>query len=239
MTDDATVLLVPGLLSDGVVWRHVLSRLPAHVADLTTQSSLTEMAQACLDSVAGPLRLAGHSMGARVCLEMVRLAPERIERMALLDTGIHPLGPGERERREAIIRLAHDEGMAALAERWLPPMVAPRNRANAALMEDLREMVLRMDPDIHERQIRALVGRPDARPVLAGATCPVLLVVGSEDEWSPVAQHEQMLQLCPTARLSVVEGAGHFAPVEAPEEVTDLLVDFLTDRSGVEHSAPR
>ena len=232
VSDDGTVLLVPGLLSDGVVWRHVQARLPARVADLTSQSTLTEMAQSCLDSIDGPLRLAGHSMGARVCLEMVRLAPERIDRMALLDTGIHPLAPGEIERREAIVRLGYDEGMAALADAWLPPMVAPRNRTDPALMADLREMVQRMDPETHERQIRALVSRPDARPALAGAVCPVLLIVGREDEWSPVAQHEEMLRWCPPARLAVIEGAGHFAPVEAPDAVTDLLVDFLAGPSG-------
>lgn len=222
-----TTLLIPGLLCDRLVWEAVLNRLPAEVADLTTGDDLTAMAGDLLTQYPGPLRLAGHSMGARVAMEMARLAPARIERLALLDTGIHPLRAGERERRDEIVRFAHAHGMAALAERWLPPMVAPENLANTALMARLRAMVLRMTPDLHARQIKALVNRPDAAAALAQVTCPVLLVVGRHDAWSPVAQHREMLALLPDARLEIIEGAGHFAPVEQPQAVCDVLVPFL------------
>lgn len=225
----STVLLVPGLLSDGHVWRAVLDRLPdAQVADLSTQRSMTEMARDCLDRHPGPLRVAGHSMGGRVAMEIARLAPERVERLALLDTGIHPLKEGERESRAEIVAFAHQHGMRALADRWLPPMVGPARRDDTDLMRGLQDMVLRMDPDLHERQITALVERPDALAGLLRATCPVLLVVGRKDEWSAVAQHEDMQRMVPHARLEIIEEAGHFAPVEQPDAVADLLVDFLT-----------
>lgn len=224
----ATVLLIPGLLCDATVWEPALAEIPlAQVADLSTQDSIGQMAQACLDRYPGMLRIAGHSMGARVAIEMLRRAPERIDRIALLDTGIHPLKAGEREKRAEIVAYAHTHGMQALADRWLPPMVWAGNRTNPELMGRLTDMVLSKDPDLHERQITALVNRPDTDH-LAQARCPALIVVGREDQWSPVSQHEDIARMMPQARLVVVDEAGHFAPVERPEQVNAALVPFLT-----------
>ena len=224
----AQVLLIPGLLCDETVWKPTLEQLPgAQVADLSTQDDITQMARDCLAAHPGPLRMAGHSMGARVAMEMARLAPDRIERLALLNTGIHPLREGEREKRAEIVAFAHEHGMAALAERWLPGMVYEPNRQNTALMSALRDMVLRKTPALHERQITALVNRPEAAAVLPGIACPVLLVVGRQDQWSPVSQHQDMLALLPDARLEIVENAGHFAPLEQPEAVAGLLSEFM------------
>lgn len=230
----STTLLIPGLLCDETVWQPLLAELgqQALVADLSTQDDLTQMAEDCLATASGPLRVAGHSMGARVAMEMARLAPERIERLVLLDTGIHPLREGEEEKRADIVRFAEENGMQALADRWLPGMVHEPNRADTDLMRRLTNMVLRKDPGLHARQIRALVNRPDAATYLHRITCPVLLVVGREDQWSPVSQHEDMLLLLPDARLEVIEGAGHFAPLERSQEVAAVVADFLEDAHG-------
>lgn len=224
----ATTILIPGLICDATVWQPLLAVLDdAIVADLSRQDSLTTMANDCLAMAPGPLAVAGHSMGARVAMEMARIAPERIERLVLLDTGIHPLKDGEIEKRAEIVEFAHKQGMQALAERWLPGMVHAPNRQNADLMQSLTDMVLRQNPDIHERHINALVNRPDAAAYLANITCPVLLVVGRQDQWSPVAQHQDMLRLLPDARLEIIENAGHFAPVERPQEVVRVTAPFL------------
>jgi len=222
-----TLLLIPGLLSDRFVWEPVLARQPGVVADLSTQDSITEMAEDCLAAANGPLRVAGHSMGARVAIEMTRLAPGRVARLALLDTGIHPLRDGEPEKRAEIVEFANENGMAALADRWVPGMVATPGRENPAVMEGLRQMVLRMDTRLHARQIKALVDRPDAHTAFSAIKCPVLLAVGRQDQWSPLAQHEAMQRQLPSAQLVVVENAGHFAPVEQPDAVARTLVDFL------------
>ena len=230
----STILLIPGLLCDETVWEPLLDALDqeAQVADLSRQDDITQMAEDCLAATSGPLRVAGHSMGARVAMEIARIAPDRVERLVLLDTGIHPLKEGETEKRADIVRFAHENGMQALADRWLPGMVYEPNRADADLMGRLTDMVLRKDPDLHERQINALVHRPDAAAYLNRITCPVLLVVGRQDQWSPVSQHEDMLHLLPDARLEVIEGAGHFAPLERPQEVATVVADFLKDADG-------
>jgi len=222
-------ILAPGLLCDETVWKPVLERLDssATVADFSHQDDLTLMAHDALALSTGSLNVAGHSMGARVAMEIARLAPERVEKLALLDTGIHPLRDGEIEKREEIVRFAYEKGMAALAERWLPGMVNETNQMNEALMSTLTNMVLRKTPDLHARQIKALVGRPDAASYLSQIECPVLLIVGRQDQWSPVSQHEDMQDLLPNAHLEIIEDAGHFAPVERPKKVTDLIEDFF------------
>lgn len=221
-------LLISGLLCDATVWRPLLECIDGKVADFSTQDNLTTMARDCLRKHSGHLNIAGHSMGARVAMEMARLAPERVEKLALLDTGIHPLRDGEPAKRAEIVHFAHENGMAALANRWLPGMVYAPNQSNKALMTKLKNMVLRATPDLHARQIKALVDRPDASAYLAQIECPVLLIVGQEDQWSPVSQHEDMLKLLPNARLEIIADAGHFAPIEQPESVARLLADFLS-----------
>jgi pimeloyl-ACP methyl ester carboxylesterase len=225
--------LIPGLLCDEVVWAHALERigrrLTVAVADLATQDSLSVMAQDVLAAHAGPLYVAGHSMGARVALEMVHRAPQRIRRLALLDTGIHPRKEGEEVRRQQRIDLAYREGMRALAEDWLPPMLHPDRRDDSVLMGALTAMVERMTPQLHERQIRALLKRPDAAPLLPMIRCPTLIAVGRQDAWSPPAQHEEMHRLIAGSKFVVIEDAGHFAPMERPEQVTTMLDEWFRE----------
>jgi pimeloyl-ACP methyl ester carboxylesterase len=96
-----------------------------------------------------------------------------------------------------------------------------------ALMEPLRAMVMRASPEQHERQIRALLNRPDARPLLPTITCPTLVMVGRHDRWSPVSQNQEIARLIPGAEFLVVEGSGHMLPAEQPDEVSRVLLRWL------------
>ncbi|MEC7761173.1 MAG: alpha/beta hydrolase [Pseudomonadota bacterium] len=200
----------------------------AYVADVTSQDRIEKMAIDCLAIAEGPLEVAGHSMGARVAMEMARMAPGRVRRLALLDTGIAPLKEGEEDSRAEIVAYANENGMQALADRWVPPMVYEPNQT-PELMQSLTDMVLRKTPEIHERQIHALVNRPDASAYLSQIECPTLVMVGRQDQWSPVSRHERMVELLPNARLEIIEDAGHFAPLEQPDAVADILVPFLQE----------
>jgi pimeloyl-ACP methyl ester carboxylesterase len=166
-------------------------------------------------------------MGARVALEMLRLAPERIVRLGLLDTGVHPRRDGEEASRQALVDLAFEEGMGALAEKWLPPMVHEARTRDDALMARLKAMVMRSTPEQHRRQIRALLDRPDARPLLRTISCPTLVMVGRQDRWSPLAQHQEIAALIPHAELVVIEESGHMSPVEQPKQVSQALLRWL------------
>lgn len=232
-----TLLFLPGLLCDDIVWRHQTAalgdRYDVVVAQLTDFASIAAMAQAALALAPGSISVVGHSMGARVALEMVHIAPERIARLALLDTGVHPVGVAEPGRRQVLIDLAERDGMAALADRWLPPMVmAGALERDPALDATLRAMVARMSPEIHGRQIAALLGRRDAAPLLATIRCPVLVGVGRHDAWSPPEQHAAIAAAIPQARYVIFEDSGHMAPMEAPEAVTAALRDWMLQPLG-------
>jgi pimeloyl-ACP methyl ester carboxylesterase len=225
------VVLLPGLLCDATVWSAQVAALKPHanvtVADFSQLDSLEDMARASLALRTSPLVAIGHSMGARVALEMVRAAPERIARLALLDTGIHPVREGEEANRQILVDLAFKDGMAALAARWLPPMVHEARVGNRRLMEPLKAMVMRATPEQHLRQIRALLNRPDPRALLPTIRCPVLVMVGRQDRWSPLAQHQEIAALIPNAELVVIEDSGHMSPVEQADQVSRALLRWL------------
>jgi pimeloyl-ACP methyl ester carboxylesterase len=227
MFEKNTSVFIPGLLSDSRVWKplaELLECVPySHFADVSGLTSLREMAIDILSATEGRLNVYGHSMGGRIALELFDLAPHRVNTLILADTGVHPLSKNEPAKREAVISLAYEQGIEALCEKWLPPMIAVKYQTDIRLMNDLREMVLQYSADQHENQIRALINRRDARQYLPKINCPVLLVVGSEDVWSPPEQHQQMLTEIKNGELIVLEGAGHFAPIENAKAFAEVI----------------
>ncbi len=221
-----TVLLIPGLLCDDTVWKPLQAALSgeSHVPDVSAKDDIRQIAADCLDAYPGDLHIAGHSLGGRIASEIAHQAPDRVKRLALLDTGIHPLAEGEQDMRETVIKMAYDKGMGVLADVWLPGMVY---RDTPELMHLLREMVISKTPEQHERQIKSLINRPDAASYFADITCPVLLMTGEFDKWSPVHQHEAMLKLLKNGRLSIVPDVGHFSLLEDADTVTAQLLKFL------------
>jgi len=221
--------LLPGLLCDETVWRSQRAALAVEtkVADFRGFDSLTAMAQSVLDQAPARFAVAGHSMGGRVALEIMRLAPERVDRLALLDTGIHPTREGEAAKRKVLVDLARKKGMRAMSRLWLEPMVHPARIADDALMLPLLAMVERMSPDHYAGQIKALVDRRDAAPILPIIACPTLVAVGRQDAWSAVAQHEEIAAAVAGARLVVFEECGHMSTVERPDAVSAALADWL------------
>ena len=230
-----TLALIPGLVSDRIVWdplaEAAADMFPVHHADVTTQSSITEMAQSVLAAVDGPIIAVGHSMGGRVAMEMARLAPDRIEGLVLANTGHNPKREGEEVKRQAMVDLGN-ASMDRLADQWLPGMLDPARVSDEVLFAELKRMVLRAGADVHERQIWALVGRPNASAYLKDITCPVLLVTARQDAWSPISQHEEIAAAVADAELVTIEDAGHFAPVERPRETTAAIMEWLTRRFG-------
>ena len=231
-----TLLLLPGLMCDAAVWAPQVQALGtqvnAVVLDYGLRDSLTAMAQHALDTAPTPtFALAGHSMGGRVALEVMRMAPERVERLALLDTGTHPLAEGEagvRERagRIALLGTAQRLGMRAMGAQWATGMVHPGQR-NTPLFESILDMLERSSPAHFAAQINALLTRPDAAPLLPRIQCPTLVLTGREDTWSPPAQHAQMAAAIAGASLVVIEHCGHMSTMEQPGAVSAALEDWL------------
>lgn len=232
MKDKETLLLLPGLICDAAAWapqvQFFSSERQVIVANYGAADSLSLMATAALEQAPEHFALAGHSMGARVALEIMRLAPERVTRLALLDTGIHTEREGEREKRLALLALGQKKGMAKLVDLWLPPMVHPDRIGDSELMDPLRKMAIAQGPEGYERQIKALLSRPDVSGVLKDITCPMFVGVGAQDTWSPPAQHEQIVAAVIHANYEVFPDTGHMAPVESPDLVNRALANWLT-----------
>jgi pimeloyl-ACP methyl ester carboxylesterase len=231
MAQHKTVFLLPGVLCDAEIWRHqrdaLESEFDIRVPHFLGLNRITAMAERVLDNAPDQFALAGHSMGGRVALEIHRIAPERIERLMLLDTGVAPVRAGEAEERAVLVELACTKGMKALAEAWLPGMVREERWNDEALMAPLRAMVERATPEDFAGQVEALLNRPDARPELARITCPTTIVCGRQDKWSPLDRHEMMHRAIAHSKLVVIEDSGHMTPAEQPRAVTQALRDWL------------
>jgi pimeloyl-ACP methyl ester carboxylesterase len=225
------LLLLSGLLCDETIWADIPQRLresaDAHIISFRGFSSIPAMAEHVLATAPERFAVAGHSMGGRVALEVVRSAPWRVSGLALLNTGVHTVRDGEPQSRGRLLRLAYQRGMSALAAEWLPPMMAAGTSRAVELMPRLMAMVERSTADSYAGQINALLNRPDALLVLPTIAVPTLLLSGSEDTWSPISQHETMRRRIPHATLFEIHGAGHMAPIERPEAVAVALREWL------------
>jgi pimeloyl-ACP methyl ester carboxylesterase len=225
------IFLLCGLLCDETIWADIPSRLAsvanARVMSFAGFTSITGMADQVLAAAPPRFAVAGHSMGGRVALEVWRQAPERVTALALLNTGVYPPRESEFESRGLLVRLARRHGMAALADEWLPPMMGASPDRVAQVMPALKAMVQRSTVESFAGQINALLQRPDARPVLPSITVPTLLLSGTNDTWSSLAQHADMQQSVPRSTLVEIAGAGHMSPIERPDAVARALKGWL------------
>jgi pimeloyl-ACP methyl ester carboxylesterase len=224
--------LLPGLLCDESIFQHQHDNL-ADVCEVRRPrfrglDSLDAMARRVLDEAPPRFSLAGFSMGGRVALQIMRHAPDRVERLCLCDTGVKPNVPGGAAQRQVLVELAFRQGMEALAAAWLPGMLAPAHRQDTRLTAPLFRMIGRFTPQDHAGQIKALVERPDARPILPGIRCPTLVVCGEQDAWAPPGQHREIAAAIPGAELLVIPDSGHFVSIEQPEAFTRALRRFMT-----------
>lgn len=231
MTATALVL-APGLMCNAAVWRAQIAafdgQLPVQVIDHGSLDSLPAMAAHLLDQAPARFALAGHSMGGRVALEVMRRAPERVTHLALLDTGCHALPEGEAAEKERAMRLgflqlAREKDVAAMARSWLRNMVHPGRLSDTALVDEIVSMFARKPVEVYAAQIKALLARPEAFPLLAGIRCPTLVLSGNEDLNSPPAANREMAAAIAGAQLHLVPDCGHMSLLERPEAVNAAL----------------
>jgi pimeloyl-ACP methyl ester carboxylesterase len=208
--------------------------MPCRVVSHGQADSLVAMAQQILDTAPERFHMAGHSMGGRVALEVLRLAPERVLRLGLLGTGFRAkeasaAGEEEVKKRQALLDIARDQGVRQMALTWVQNMVAPDRLSDTALIEDIVQMFERKSEDVFKRQIKALLERPDASDVLAQVQVPTLVMAGEFDAWASPQQHQQIADLIPARpKVDVVIDAGHMMMMEKPEAVTARFLGHFT-----------
>lgn len=236
MGDD--VLLLPGLLCDGRLWRDQVAGLAGVarvvVAGLTLDDRIEAMARRALAAMAGRFALCGLSMGGYVAMAMMRLAPERVGRLCLMDTSAAPDSPAQAGRRRSLIAQLGDRSLhfRGVTPRLLPSLLHPDRLGDASLAGEVMAMAERVGREAFLRQQTAILARPDSRPGLSAITVPTLVAVGSGDQLTPPAQAREIAGLIAAARLEILPGCGHLPPLEAPARVTRLLRDWVAPPAG-------
>jgi len=225
------LLLLPGLLNDEALWSAQIQALSGevrcHVGDLTTADTLEALAADVLAQAPPRFALAGFSLGGYVAQQILRIAPERVERLALLDTSIRADTPQRSAQREALARGARVPGtFHGFGEKLMRSYVAPSRLDDHALLEDIRAMTSRQGAQVFARQ--SLLERRDGSDVLrAWDSRPLLLLCGADDAITPPALLREMLALVPAARYVEIPDCGHLSPLEQPERVSAALREWL------------
>jgi len=231
------LILIPGLVCDQTVWEQqepeLRKRTLVTIADHRDLDSLPKMAAAIVERAPARFAIAGHSMGGRVALEVFRQAQDRVAGIALMDTAFAPRQAGEAAEQEAaqryaLLEIAKKRGMRSMAAVWSQKMVHPDRLSDSSLMDTIHDMIARKTPAIYEAQIKALLERPDAAPLLEQIRCPAMVLCGRQDSWSVLSVHEQMAARIAGCRLVVVEDCGHMSTMERPDEITAAMLNWLT-----------
>lgn len=231
MTAKPVLILAPGLLCDGALWRHQREHLSdiaeVTVADFTGHETMAGMAASVLAMTPGSFALAGLSMGGYVAQEVMRQAPERVERLALLDTSARADTEEQASRRRGLIELSRKGEFKGVTKTLLPFFLPEARLDDTALVDEVTAMSQRVGRDAFIRQQTAIMGRPEGRGDLGRITAPTLVVCGREDTLTPLELSEEIADGIPGAALVAIEACGHLSPMERPEAVTALLRYWL------------
>ena len=224
------VLFLPGLLCDATLWRAQIDGLadmvaPA-VADLTLDDSIADMARRALAAAPPQFALVALSMGGYVAFEIMRQAPRRVTRLALLASSAAPDSPTRVSERRGAIESLELGRFRGVTDRLLPQLVHSRH-VLSPVAETVKQMAERVGGPAFIRQQRAILGRPDSRPDLAHIKVPTLVAVGQDDRLTPPAESQEIHRGIPGSTLHMFEKCGHLPALELPTETTALLRAWL------------
>lgn len=230
MTDSLPIVCIPGLACSARLYQDQIPALwtvgPVMVAQPTQHDRIAALAQSILAAAPARFALVGLSMGGYLSFEILRQAPARVAKLALLDTSARADTPEQSENRRAQIRLAATTPARAIADGLFPRLVHRSRHGDESLRGIFRLMAEEVGTAAYARQQAAIIGRPDSRPLLATIRCPTLVVVGDGDELTPPPVAAEIANGIPGARLVTVAGCGHASTLERPAEVTAALLEW-------------
>jgi pimeloyl-ACP methyl ester carboxylesterase len=224
-----TLVMIPGLGSDAAVWGRTIMALNGEVncvvGDTLSDRSLRGMARRILDQTPETFALAGVSMGGMVALEMMKIAPERMTRLALIDTNARPDAIARKAYRYLANFVAITGDFERLSERSVKSLVHPSTPND--VRAELAKMGARVGVKTYCRQNIAVAARTDLRPVLQSIAIPTAVIVGSEDLITPIELSQEIYDLAPGSTLHVIPGCGHLPPIEKPAALAVILLGLM------------
>ncbi len=227
------LVLLPGMMCDVRLFAPQIAAFSGqravHVAPIGGAESVAKIAEQVLVDAPPRFALAGLSMGGIVAMEVMRQAPERVERIALLDTNPKAEVDAVKAMREPQIAKARAGQFLAVMRDEMKPNYLTDGPHRTRILDLCMEMAEALGPDVFVRQSRALQTRPDQQDTLRHITCPALVLCGRDDALCPVHRHELMASLIPHATLHIIENAGHLPTLEQPDKTTDALRRWLED----------
>ena len=229
------LVLLPGMLLDEELFAHQTEHLSdvaeVRVGDITTADSVEGMARSVLDEAPEHFALAGLSLGGIVAFEILRRTPERIERLALLDTNARPPTEAQLKSWRRFAAMTEEGRLAEVtAKHLMPTLIHPDLLGDAAVTGAIERMAERIGPKAFLRQLRAQESRPDSRRGLADISCPTLVAGGRQDVLCSAELQGEIASGIPGSSLVMIEECGHLSSMEQPRAVTALLRYWLQDR---------
>ncbi|MCP4394799.1 MAG: alpha/beta hydrolase [Alphaproteobacteria bacterium] len=233
MMKKTPLILLPGLLCDKTLWQHQITTLndmaEIFVADLTRDNSMEDMAKRILDDAPEKFALAGMSMGGYLALEIIRQAPKRVLKLALLNTTAAPDTPEKKAMRIGHIKHAQSDKFCAMTKSFLKSLLHKSRLDDKELCEIITEMTSKMGAEVYINQQEAILGRTDNRPFINIIECPTLIICGKQDEATPLVLHEEMHREIPNSKLVIIDECGHMSPIERPHAVSAAIQYWLQD----------
>lgn len=231
--DRPNLLFVPGLACDDAVWSRQIAALSeiaeCTIADVSQDDSIADMASRALHNAPPRFALAGLSMGGYIALEILRQAPERVTRLALIDTQAGPDSPKQGDRRTQVMQTVRNGDFETVVDMFPPLLFHEDRQSDDALVGEYKAMAHRVGAETFLRQQTAIANRLDSVPTLSDITCSTLIICGEDDALTPLEDSELMASKIHGAQLEVFERCGHMSPWEMPEKVNTLLHEWVTD----------
>ena len=231
MDNTMPILLIPGVVCSPRIFAPVVPALwrfgPVTTANHIRDDNMGAIARRILAEAPPRFALAGHSMGGYIAFEIMRQAPERVAKLALINTQARPDTPEASTRRRGMIERARGGDYRGVLDELFPGFVHPSRQADASLRQLVYDMGADVGADAFIRQQTAVMSRPDSRPTLAWIRCPTLVLTGDEDNTIPNALSSEMANGIPGAKLVILPNCGHLPQPEQPEACADALVDWL------------
>lgn len=227
------LVLLPGLMCDARLFApqvDVLSkRWDVTVCDISGHDSMEALASAVLDDAPPVFALGGLSMGGIVAMEVVRQAPDRVAKLALMDTNPLTEIPEIQARRGPQMEKARAGQLDQVLREEMKPNYLTRGPQRGSILDLCMDMALDLGADAFVRQSMALRDRPDQSDTLRGVSVPTLVLCGRDDRLCPVARHELMHAQVSGSTLEIIEGAGHLPTLEQPQQTAAALFRWMED----------